>query len=71
MIAITRFTEVLGCIRKRLSHPDLDIALSDDTIMAVIDSICYSVGLLPCLGPLKLNLWSVCIRRLDSGTVSS
>ncbi|QYS92692.1 hypothetical protein H0G86_000097 [Trichoderma simmonsii] len=45
MIAITRFTEVLRCIRKRLSHPDLDMALSDDTIMAVIDSICYSFAL--------------------------
>ncbi|PTB59970.1 hypothetical protein M431DRAFT_72230 [Trichoderma harzianum CBS 226.95] len=42
MIAITRFTEVLRCIRKRLSDPNLDMALSDDTIMAVIDSICYS-----------------------------
>ncbi|KAL6835635.1 hypothetical protein J3E69DRAFT_372957 [Trichoderma sp. SZMC 28015] len=45
MIAITRFTEVLRCIRKRLSHPDLNMALSDDTIMAVIDSICYSFAL--------------------------
>ncbi|KAJ4865626.1 hypothetical protein T069G_02156 [Trichoderma breve] len=45
MIAITQFTEVLRCIRKRLSHPDLDMALSDDTIMAVIDSICYSFAL--------------------------
>ncbi|PKK51793.1 hypothetical protein CI102_3152 [Trichoderma harzianum] len=45
MIAITRFTEVLRCIRKRLSDPNLDMALSDDTIMAVIDSICYSFAL--------------------------
>ncbi|KAL7945343.1 hypothetical protein V8C42DRAFT_322852 [Trichoderma barbatum] len=45
MMALKRFTDVVNCIRRRLASPDVNIALSDDTIVAVIDSICYNFAL--------------------------
>lgn len=57
MIALQRFNNVLRCIRRRLASPDLNMALSDDTIVAIIDSICYNASIsLPYSSPFKLNL---------------
>ncbi|KAL6900604.1 beta-lactamase/transpeptidase-like protein [Trichoderma evansii] len=44
-VALKQFTDVLSCIRRRLASSDLNVALSDDTILAVIDSICCSFTL--------------------------
>lgn len=45
-MALKGFTDVLSCIRKRLASSNPQVALSDDTILSIIDSICYSVSLI-------------------------
>lgn len=46
IVALKGFTDVLSCIRKRLASSNLHVALSDDTVLSVIDSICYNVSLI-------------------------